>query len=273
MRAALARGHQVAALVRSGSAPFHDTAIVRIDGDLAQPDWRAIEFFAPDACLHAAWIATPGEYLHSPLNAQFLDWSLAFLRGVAERGASHFAICGSCAEYAPQWEPMCEDTSPVAPATPYAQCKDALRRALEAGGLDVAWARIFHPYGPGEDPRRLATSILQRLSNRQTIMLKTPDSTRDYIFIDDVAAALLTTIERRFCGIVNVGTGIGLKVREIAETLARLLGESAQFDLSETVPDPCPRLVADAARLCSLGWSPRTSLDEGLRRLIGTLSL
>ena len=265
LRAALARGHEVAALLRPRSAPL--TGVTAIPGDLAAPDWPAIEAFAPDACLHAAWISTPGEYLHSPLNRDFHDWSLTFLQGLTERGLRYSLVLGTCIEYAPQSQPLRED-APLGPATLYAQCKDALRRELESRGVDLGWARLFYPYGPGEDPRRLATSIIHRTLHREDIVLKTPDSTKDYIFIEDVAAALLTALEQRFRGVLNIGTGTGVTVREIAATIAQILGEPARIVVTEVVPDPYPCVVADPARLHLLGWRPRTSLADGLAQLV-----
>ncbi|MEQ1859005.1 MAG: NAD(P)-dependent oxidoreductase [Chthoniobacteraceae bacterium] len=266
--AALARGHEVAALVRPGSSRPVDAALVRIDGELARPDWRAIEAFAPDSCLHTAWIATPGEYLLSPLNHDYLDWSVAFLHGLAGRGVRHCIATGTCLEYAPQDGPLREDASPLAPASPYARSKDALRRAMESSALDLGWARIFLPFGPGEDPRRLPTSIIQHTLKQESIVLKTPDSIRDFVFIGDVAGALLTALEHRFCGSLNVGTGVGVSVREFAAHIARLLGEPARVIAAEAAVDPYPAIVADPARLCALGWRPRTSIEDGLAQII-----
>lgn len=271
VRAALARGHVVAALAHRAPAQSHAGPIVRIEGGLADPDWRAIESFAPESCLHTAWVTAPGEYLSSPLNGTFQKWSLAFLRGLVARGLGHAIILGTCLEYAPQRAPMREDVSPLGPASPYAQGKDALRRELELLGFAMGWARLFFPYGPGEDPRRLATSIIGRISRNEEVALKTPDSVRDYIFVEDVAEALLVTLEERVRGAINIGTGVGVTVREIAQTVAEIIGVPVLIAAPETVPDPYDFLVADSTRLRALGWRPRTSLAEGLRSLVRSL--
>ena len=272
VRAALARGHEVAALVRGSSERLRDFQITRIAGDLENPDWIALEKFGAEACLHAAWIATPGEYLTSPANRDFLTWSTAFLSRLAAIGMQHSVVLGTCIEYAPQRTPLREDMSPLAPATPYAQAKDELRRALERRILPHCWARIFYPYGPGEDPRRLATSIIRRTLKKEDIILKTPDSVKDYIFVDDVAAALLAAVEKRALGALNIGTGLGVTVREIATAIAKILGKPARIAVPEVVPDPYDHIVADPARLHALGWQPRTSLTDGLTELVRTLT-
>ena len=134
--------------------------------------------------------------------------------------------------------------------------------------FDFCWGRIFYPYGPGEHPSRLCSSIIQKLQRGEKIVLKTPDSTKDYIYIDDLAAALLTVVERRFRGAINVGTGIGVSVREISLQLGAQMGRLELVgETTQPEPDPFPFVVADARKLKSLGWRPRTGLEEGLTRL------
>jgi len=74
--------------------------------------------------------------------------------------------------------------------------------------------------------------------------LKNTQSTKDYIYIDDLAAALLIVLEKNFRGIINLGTGIGLSVRKIAQTVALMM------DKSELIEEANPPQV-DSARLCS----------------------
>ena len=272
VRAALARGHAVAALAHRAPAQSLAGTVTWVEGGLAEPDWAAIKSFAPDSCLHTAWVTAPGEYLSSPLNRAFQEWSLAFLRGLVTRGMGHAIVLGTCLEYAPQRAPMREDVSPLGPASLYAQSKDALRRELEHLDFAMGWARVFFPYGPGEDPRRFASSIFGRISRNEDVALKTPDSVRDYIFVEDVAEALLVMLEGRWRGAINIGTGTGMSVREIAQTVAEIIGKPARITVPEIVPDPYDFLVADTTRLRALGWCPRTSLAEGLRHLVRSLA-
>jgi len=259
---ARARGHQIATLER----PY------RLDA----PPWEQIAKFEPETCLHAAWIATPGVYLTSPLNADYLKWSLDFAKRMRKLGTRHFVSLGTCIEYAPSDQPMDEASSPVAPRSPYAVAKNELRIALEndacSHGMTVAWARLFYPYGPGEHPQRLSSIIARRLRQNETVMLNTPGSVKDYIHIADVASALLAITEAGTDGVVNIGTGHGVAVREIADTLAQLLGKPDLVrEASPPQPDEYPYLVADAGKLASLGWQPHYDLASGLQTLIDSL--
>ena len=101
------------------------------------------------------------------------------------------------------------------------------------------------------------------------MVLKTPQSTKDYIFIVDLAEALLTVTEARFEGTINLGTGVGVSVREIAKTLSTMLGrEHLVEEASEAAVDPLGYVVADASRIHGLGWKPAHTIELGLRELM-----
>jgi dTDP-6-deoxy-L-talose 4-dehydrogenase (NAD+) len=276
-RLALARGHQLAGLlipseqIPANLPPGRDLAWLR--GTLDDTPWKDIAAFGPEACLHMAWITTPGIYLESPENFRFLESSIRFLRRIRESGTNQIFGMGTCVEYQVSDKPLSEDLTPVAPATPYAQCKDELRRALEADaaqhGFAFCWGRVFYPYGPGEHPSRLCSSIIRKLSQNEKIVLKTPTSTKDYIYIDDLAAAILMVLEKKFRGTINLGTGIGTSVREIAQSLGEMLGKPGLVEeANPPAMDAQGDVVADASRLRGLGWRPAHDLRGGLQRLI-----
>jgi nucleoside-diphosphate-sugar epimerase len=136
-------------------------------------------------------------------------------------------------------------------------------------GFRFCWSRVFYPYGPGEHPSRLCSSIIARLSRGEPVILKTPDSTKDYIFIEDLAGALLTVVEQRFAGCINLGTGTGVTVREIAQTISEMMDRrSLVQEANPPELDPVPYVVADGTRLRGLGWRPAHSLADGLKQLV-----
>lgn len=250
--------------------------LVWVKGTLAELPWREIESFKPDACVHFAWIATPGVYLESPENEKHLEWSLNLARRLKSIGLRQFVGVGTCIEYKITRSPLNEDLTPVDPTTLYSRCKNALRETLEAearkDGTRFCWGRVFYPYGVGEHPARLCSSLIQKFRRGERLLLKTPHSTKDYIYIDDLAAAILLTVEKQFQGTINWGTGEGISVRQIAEAVAALLGcPQLVGEVSPPESDPLDYVVADATRLRGLGWRQQCSLDQGLRRLTQNL--
>ncbi|HVV71513.1 MAG TPA: NAD(P)-dependent oxidoreductase [Verrucomicrobiae bacterium] len=276
-RLALARGHQVAGLIipteKVPAGLADEKGLTWLRGKLDEAPWAEIAAFQAEVCVHTAWITTPGVYLESPENERFRDISLHFLRKVHQAGTEHIVSLGTCIEYQITNQRLAEDSTPVIPTTTYARCKNELRLALEAeahaGKMRVCWGRVFYPYGPGEHPSRLCSSLIQKLGRGEKVFLKTPGSTKDYIYIDDVAAAVLTLVEKKATGSVNLGTGIGNSVRTLARGLAQILGkENLVQEANPPEPDPFPYVVADATRLRSLGWQPSVSIEVGLRRLV-----
>jgi dTDP-6-deoxy-L-talose 4-dehydrogenase (NAD+) len=279
-RKALNHGHEIAGLIQPGKIPPANFSpsekITWLQGALAKMPWTNIEQFQPDACVHLAWIATPDVYLESPENESYLQWSLDMAHRLREIGVNHIVGAGTCIEYQISDAPLSEDRTPLNPTTPYARCKNALRETLEAeaqkDGWHFCWGRIFYPYGVGEHPARLCSSLIQRLLRGEPLLLKTPHSRKDYIYIEDLAAAILLTVEKKFAGTINWGTGSGISVREIADTAATMLGHPKLVQ-NQNPPsaDPFPFVVADAARLKHFGWQPQVDLRTGLARLIKTL--
>ncbi len=274
VRTALAAGHSVAVISRTAVAvPATAEGWVHLNGSLAEPPWSGIAKFNPDACVHAAWIATPGVYLESAENRLWVDWSQSFLNRLVAEGVRQVVALGTCIEYRINGVPLVEDHSEIVPASLYGQSKEVLHRALrqdlERHGVALAWARLFYPYGSGEHPDRLVSSLIRRFRAGERVTLKTPRSIKDYIHVDDVAAALLRTLETRFNGAINVGTGIGVAIGDLARQVAESVGRTELLDVPETgVADPLDFVVADVARLKSLGWTQQVRLERGLQRMI-----
>lgn len=280
VQSAIERGHAIGGLISPTKGPPVRFPAggqqVCLRGTMADLPWKEIEAFGPEVCVHFAWIATPGAYLESPENERHLDWSLKMARRLKGIGVRHFVGTGTCIEYQMGNEPLHEDRTPIKPTTLYSSCKNALRETLDAearkDGTHFAWGRVFYPYGVGEHPARLCSSIIHRLARGEKILLQTPASMKDYIYITDLASAFLTVVEKRFHGSINLGTGTGVAVREIAIRLAMLMGKLGSVEAAKpSQPDPFPFVVADAAKLKSLGWRPAVNLDEGLERLLGAI--
>ena len=183
-----------------------------LSGTLEQSPWGGkLPRFRADVCIHTAWITTPGIYLESPENEQYLQWSLDLAHQLRNIGVNHFVGAGTCIEYQISAAPLSEERTPVDPTTLYARCKNALRETLAAaaqkGGWHFCWGRVLYPYGVGEHPARLCSSLIQKLRRGEKLVLKTPNSRKDYIYIEDLAAAILLTVEKRFYGHDQLGLG------------------------------------------------------------------
>lgn len=97
---------------------------------------------------------------------------------------------------------------------------------------------------------------------------------REFLHVDDMAAASIHVMElddqtyqantQPMLSHINVGTGVDCTIREMAETMARVVGFPGRLTFVATKPDGTPRKLLDVSRLASLGWCYQISLEQGL---------
>jgi GDP-L-fucose synthase len=90
---------------------------------------------------------------------------------------------------------------------------------------------------------------------------------REFLYIDDLADACVYLMERYDdSGIINIGVGEDISVRDLALLVKKIVGYSGDIVYDASKPDGTPRKLLDVSRLRSLGWRAQTSLEEGIRR-------
>lgn len=270
----LARGFEVHGVCRSdaladGRVHWHDVDLLA--------EGAARELLArvkPTHVLHLAWYAVPGKYWTSRENTRWVRASLALYEAFVAEGGKRFVGAGTCAEY--DWsEGVCNERStPVAPGTFYATCKDALARVIAADAVaadaSFAWARFFFLYGPHEYPQRLISSVILALLRGETARCSPGLQRRDFIHVADAAAATVALLDSAVTGPVNIGSGEAPSVRSIVEQVAALVGGSGQVDFAALpAPQEPPLVVADVGRLRDeVGFMATQHRDERLRETI-----
>jgi nucleoside-diphosphate-sugar epimerase len=209
-----------------------------------------------DALLHLAWTVEPGKFWTDAANLDWVGASVRLARAAADSGTRRLCVAGTCFEYDWPAEGNCvEMVTALQAHTLYDAAKDGCRRILEAyaaqSGLSFSWARLFHLYGPGENPARLVSSIARALVAGEPARSSRGLAVRDYMDVRDAADALARLVSSDVVGPVNIATGDAVSIAHIVTTLARL---GSRPDLSEpgALPDGLnepPRIVADVTRL------------------------
>ncbi len=268
-RAAFAAGIEVIACGRRAPKTLPD-GVTCIGADLADAEAAIalIDDTAPTHIVHAAWETRQPTYWNDPANLDWIVATTAMARTFARAGGTRFLQIGSCAEY--DWTgdiPMRDG-----PATRYGKAKLAAFRAIEAAGHDsfaAIEARIFWVYGPGENPARYIPLICRSHAAGVVPDLGSGRQRRDLVHIDDAARALLMLLaDTAPTGVVDIGTGTGTLLADVAVEIAALAGV-ADTGLGRTPdrPDDPEALLAHAAGLQSTGWTPRIALRDGLERV------
>jgi GDP-L-fucose synthase len=90
---------------------------------------------------------------------------------------------------------------------------------------------------------------------------------REFLHVDDLAAATRFLLERDVSeGVYNVGVGEDLSIRELAESIARIVGYEGELVFDASKPDGTPQKLLDVSRLARIGWRARIGLEEGIAR-------
>jgi len=192
-------------------------------------------------------------------------------------------------------QPMPESsllTGPLEPTNrPYALAKIA--------GIEMCWsynrqyktkylaAMPTNLYGPGDNYDLANSHVLPALIRKtaEAIEKKSPTITvwgtgtprRELLYSDDLAQAcvfLMNLDDTRYNSLlndtdpplINIGTGEDVTIRELAETVAKVIGFKGNLVFDTTKPDGTPRKLMDVTRLHNLGWHHTTSLEQGIRK-------
>jgi GDP-L-fucose synthase len=148
----------------------------------------------------------------------------------------------------------------------------AIRRQY---GLPYISAMPTNLYGPGDNFDPAGAHVLPALIRRvhEAKGSGTPEVTvwgtgtprRELLHVDDLAAAAVFLLEHYDAAEpINVGTGVDVTIRELAQTVADVVGWDGRLVFDPTKPDGTPRKLLDVSRLTALGWSPRIGLREGI---------
>jgi len=168
---------------------------------------------------------------------------------------------------------------PTIPLSVYAASKLAGEAAIQgyaaSFGLSCNIARLANVYGASFSTETVITCALEQATTGGPISLRNLAAVRDFIHADDVVEALVRLAaagdESTGCHVVNISTGRGVSVLEMAETLSKIaaeegLGRPDVVHASKRQDELVPRLVLDNQHLRELtGWAPQISLEQGLR--------
>jgi nucleoside-diphosphate-sugar epimerase len=274
----VSQGCEVYALIRPSSDLWRikdiDSRLHLVYGDLLALDFTHLAALHPDLCIHAAWYVEPGRYLTSQENLGMLSASLHLAAELARAGCPRFVGIGTCFEYDVNLGYLAED-SPTKPGTLYGASKLATQLVLSqlasVTGMSVAWLRLFYQYGPFERPQRLVPAVICALLQNQEAKVTEGNQAKDFLHIEDVAAAVWAVAQSDLPGPVNIGSGYPVILRDLIYKIAEKLGRRELIRLG-AIPSAAnePNLLVANARCLydKVGWQPKYTLDTGLEQTI-----
>jgi dTDP-L-rhamnose 4-epimerase len=173
-----------------------------------------------------------------------------------------------------------QEDAPIAGDTPYAVSKAAQERLAlswsRQSGIPVVALRYACTFGPRQSPFNPYTGIIaifatRILSGEPPILYEDGEQTRDLCFVEDIARAnlLVAQCDGADGEAVNVGSGRGTTIREVAETVALALGSTiSPHESGEYRPGDLRHLVPDLTRIARLGYASEVTLASGVARYV-----
>jgi dTDP-glucose 4,6-dehydratase len=287
----VALGAQVRAFVRynsrgdrgfiDGFAPHVQERVETVMGDLRDADAVKAAMNDIDYVFHlGAMVAIPYSYVHprEVVESNVLG-TLNILQAARSIGVQKVVHTSTSEVYGTaQTVPMSE-SHPLCGQSPYSASKIAADQLVESFyrsfELPVVTVRPFNAYGPRQSARAVIPTIISQALAHDKVQIGATHTKRDLTFVTDTVEGfiLLSDCAEAVGQTTNVGSGIEVSIKELAERVISQVGRNVEivFDPTRLRPgrSEVERLFADNSKVKSLvGWEPKTSLDEGLRQTI-----
>ncbi len=238
-----------------------------------------------DVVFHLAALASPIDYLRQPLHSLKVgSYGTHNALGLAKWKRARFLLASTSEVYGdplvhPQPESYWGNVNPIGPRGVYDEAKryaEAMTMAYHnQQGVDTCIIRIFNTYGPhmrARDGRAIPTFMRQALEGDPITVFGDGSQTRSFCYVDDLIRGLVALAESGEHLPVNIGNPDEFTLLELAHTVLRVTGSKSEI-VFEALPidDPQVRQPDITRARQILGWQPEIPLEEGLRRMLGTL--
>ncbi|NNN61204.1 GDP-L-fucose synthase [Vibrio sp. A11] len=290
------------AIVRQLSARDDVEIITRSRSELDLLDQAAVnQFFAAERIdqVYLAAAKVGGIHANNVYPAEFIYENLLMecniIHAAYQNNVQHLLFLGSSCIY-PKLakQPMTESAlltgTLEATNEPYAIAKIAGIKLCESYnrqyGRDYRSVMPTNLYGENDNFHPENSHVIPALMRRfheaklrgdaEVVVWGTGTPMREFLYVDDMAAASVHVMEldnetyqahtEPMLSHINVGTGVDCTIREMAETMAKVVGFNGQVIFDSTKPDGTPRKLMDVSRLAALGWRYQVNLEQGLTK-------
>jgi len=249
-------------------------------GDLSDIDkWKnELIQFKPDITIHLAWEGIPDYGVKTSIKN--LKYGLNLFEELAELGCKKIICTGSCWEYGQNQGKLSEDL-PIRPSNAFAAVKNALywvgKEIAKENNMQFIWTRLFYVYGPEQRESSLIPYIIKCVKEGKKSNLKTPSARNDFIYVDDVARAIVAILKKcNHSTVYNIGSGYSTSIQEIIKIIYSELNlqHKPKDKLIKSNNIPFDYFWADISKIKKeIGWKTKITIEEGIKKIIKHNSL
>jgi len=198
--------------------------------------------------------------------------TLNLLEALRETQCDCFVNTGTCYEYGYNTPPMREDQR-VDPINVYAASKSAAwlfcNMYHRTHGYPIVTVRPFTAYGPRQSERALIPQVILSALRGEDFEMTGGEQTRDFTYVDDIAHGTVAALRPLGFEVFNLGGNRPVKLMTVIDQIAKLTGRKVRIEHRPAHPADVPATWADIGKAGELlGWVPRVTLEEGLRRCV-----
>lgn len=224
----------------------------------------------PNILLHMAWYISNTGY-NDRIHYSWINLSMELIHAFKQSGGKRVVVIGSCAEYDWNYSFLTENITPLNSSTAYGAAKHALqiiaKQYCQHNSLSFSWARVFFVYGPGEKSNRLVPYVISSILNNNNVETTNGDKLRDYVYVKDVAIAIVNILESNTHGPVNICSGKPVRIKEIVDYIAEKLNGKHLIEygvMNSNMNEPFSIIGNNSRLINEVGWKQSTTLEEGL---------
>ncbi len=275
----LSKGYNIYALTRyiSNRTPSYPREVKVVYGDLRDSLvlQKLIREIYPEYVIHLGAISPVAQsFNHSQevIETNFLGTVNLAHANLTNPNLKRFIMAGTSEEYGNQETFPIKEDAPKNCNQPYAISKVAadnyLHYLFEGFDFPICVAKPFNSYGRINNFNFVTEKVITQMLKSKTIILGNPDPVRDLMYVDDHVEGYIKILESKVCPTaVNLCTGIGTTIKELAELIKDLLGWNGEiiWNRSFKRPTEIDKLLGDNTLAKeTLGWEPKYDLEEGL---------
>lgn len=272
-------GHQVVIFDNDSTGHHRNTHpnVTTIIGDICNTNDLAKIGLGIDRCVHLAAAVSVAESMTQPEKYMKInvDGSRNVLEWCRQNGCNRIVSASTAAYYGNPAVLPCKEDFPYAGISPYADAKYQMellhKEYSEKYGMIAGCCRFFNVYGPRQDPTSAYSGVISKFfefacTNQPLGIFGDGENTRDFVFVRDVAAAVLLFLEKATgFRVFNVGTEQARSLKVLAAEIIKVSGCTAGMTFK-------PRREGDIIHSCSsterirseLGFAPAVTFEQGI---------
>lgn len=234
-----------------------------------------VESIGATHLIHLAWDVTPIVYWESENNLKWLEASKNLINCFIENNGKRIVVLGTSAEYDYSAGYMTEGYTILKPQKLYGFAKNELREYLYKTSMkkdfSFVWARLFSLFGCGESEEKLVFKVFKKLNQEKEFTLTKHNLIRDYLYVRDVAEAIVKLFESNYRGEINICSGNPITLGELCDYIGNIMGKPNLIVKNNGCSDygEYPMIVGNPSKLFNtINWRPKYSIETALTECI-----